>query len=161
MLAFDPLQGELSNDVLCWGQIPPIGAPLVRVRASQTQGCQQRLEGKADVGGPMAQYLGSHLPRVVIDGMPSPSGRLCVADAAPHRTELRLNSSWPPRSRLRRGYGMEPLLVDLWEIGGLFLSVFTTVAELTRSTRTISRTPQPLRVRSTMRCVTAGKRPVS
>src|SRR5882724_5629864 len=97
----------------------------------------------------------------MIDGVPEPPGRFIVADAAPHLVEFCLDGHWLPPSCLRSDQRLEPLPVDLWEACGLFLSVLTTVAELTPSTRTTSRTPQPLSVRSTMRCLIAGKRPVS
>src|SRR5215510_10599323 len=45
--------------------------------------------------------------------------------------------------------------------GSFFLSTSMTVAELTLRTRTISRTPLPLSVMSTICCLTAGKRPLS
>src|SRR5712671_3050493 len=45
--------------------------------------------------------------------------------------------------------------------GSFFLSTSMTVAELTRKTRTISRTPLPLSVMSTICCFTAGRRPLS
>jgi len=67
--AFDPLHGELPDDVLLRGQIPPISAPLVRVLAGHAEGFQQRLEGQEDVIRTVAQHVGSHRPGVVIDGM--------------------------------------------------------------------------------------------
>jgi hypothetical protein len=109
--------------MLLRGQIPPIGAPVVRVITGHAKGFQQRLEGPEDVVRPVAQHVGSHLPGVVIDGMPKPSGCLFVTDAAPHLVELCLNSHWPSLLHLLRGEGVEQLLVDLWETCGLFLSV--------------------------------------
>jgi hypothetical protein len=104
VLAFDPLHGELPDDVLLRGQIPPISALLVRViAAGHAEGFQQRLEGQEDVIRTVAQHVGSHLPSVMIDGMPSPAGRLFVSYAAPHLIEFCLNSHWLSLSRLRRG----------------------------------------------------------
>jgi hypothetical protein len=57
---------------------------------------------------------------MVINGMPQLSGRLFVADTAPHLVELYLDSHGLAPSCLRSGQRLEPLPVDLWEACGLF-----------------------------------------
>jgi hypothetical protein len=54
VLAFDLLHVELPhvelpNDVLRWGQVPTISAPLIGVISGNTKGFQQRLEGQENV----------------------------------------------------------------------------------------------------------------
>src|SRR5262249_5771443 len=84
-----------------------------------------------------------------------------AAHKAPHLIHFRLLYLPQDDVPLRRIKRMEQLFVHVLDSWCFFLSTLMTVAELTFRTRTISRTPLPLSVMSTICCLTAGRRPLS
>src|SRR5262245_55366406 len=84
-----------------------------------------------------------------------------AAHKAPHLIHFRVLHRPQDEVHLRRITRTEQLFVHLLDGWRFFLSTSMTVAELTFRTRTTSRTPRPLRVMSTICCLTAGRRPLS
>src|SRR5438067_5352577 len=97
----------------------------------------------------------------MIDRMPYPSLLPFAAHKAPHFIHLGVLDLSDDDVKLYRIKAFQEAFVDLGDRGLFFFSTSMTVAELTPRTRTISRTPLPLSVMSTICCLTAGKRPLS
>src|SRR2546427_12216260 len=97
----------------------------------------------------------------MIDGVPQPPLLAFAAHKAPHLIHLGFVHLPQDDVHLRRIKGAEQPCMHLLDGRLFFLSTLMTVAELTRKTRTISRTPLPLSVISTICCFTAGRRPWS
>ena len=97
----------------------------------------------------------------MINRMPQPPLLAFAPHKAPHFIYLDGINLPKDNVNVRRSKRVEQSLMNLCDGGRFFLSTSMTVAELTRKTRTISRTPLPLSVMSTICCLTAGKRPLS
>src|SRR6266568_8643569 len=97
----------------------------------------------------------------MIDGVPQPPRLAFAAHKAPHFIHLGLLHLPQDNVHVRRIKRVKQPCIHLLDGRLFFLSTLMTVAELTRKTRTISRTPLPLSVMSTMCCFTAGRRPSS
>src|SRR5213593_1077533 len=97
----------------------------------------------------------------MFDGVPQPALLTFAAHKAPHLIHLGLlHLPQDDVNVLRIKRGEQPF-IHLFDRGLFFLSTSMTMAELTRKTRTISRTPLPLSVMSMICCFTAGSRPLS
>jgi hypothetical protein len=70
MLALDVLGMCRPNRVLLCLHMPLVGTPTVGAIARDAQGLQPRLEFQKDRVLPSPKHLGSHLARVVINGVP-------------------------------------------------------------------------------------------
>src|SRR6516225_3601242 len=97
----------------------------------------------------------------MFDGVPQPALLAFAAHKAPHFIHLGVLYLPDDDVNLCRITALQQTFVDLFDRGLFFLSTSMTVAELTRKTRTISRTPLPLSVMSMICCFTAGSRPLS
>src|SRR3989442_15932454 len=93
--------------------------------------------------------------------VPQPPLLAFAAHKAPHLIHLGLLHLPKDDVNLLRIKRVEQPCVHLLDDRLFFLSTLITVAELTLRTRTISRTPLPLSVMSTICCFTAGRRPLS
>src|SRR3989442_9855491 len=93
--------------------------------------------------------------------VPQPPLLAFAPHKAPHFIHLGLLHLSKNDVTLRRIKRVEEPFVHLLDGRLFFLSTSMTVAELTRRTRTISRTPLPLSVISMICCFTAGSRPLS
>src|SRR6266446_611834 len=93
--------------------------------------------------------------------VPQPPLLAFAAHKAPHLIHLSSINLPKDDVNLWRITRVEQLFVHLLDGRLFFLSTSMTVAELTRKTRTISRTPLPWSVMSTIGCLTAGRRPLS
>src|SRR6266446_5531375 len=93
--------------------------------------------------------------------VPQPPLLAFAAYKAPHLIHLGGINLPKDDVNLWRIKAVEQPFVHLLDGRLFFLSTSMTVAELTRRTRTISRTPLPLSVMSTICCFTAGRRPLS
>jgi hypothetical protein len=97
----------------------------------------------------------------MIHGMPQPALLASALAIAPHLIDLGLLNLPQDKLNVLPIKPLEQRLVHLGDSRRFFLSTSITVAELTPRTRTISRTPLPLSVMSTLCCFTAGNRPLS
>src|SRR5262245_26309243 len=89
VLALDFLRILLADVMLLGSEMPLIGPPAVGVILGDAKGLQQRLQPQEDIVLPPPEHIRSHLPGVVINGVPEPS-----------RMPLRLHKT-PPFVRLR------------------------------------------------------------
>src|SRR5713101_34275 len=97
----------------------------------------------------------------MINRVPQPPLLAFAPHKAPHFIHLGGINVPKDNVNLRRSKRVEQSFIDLFDGWRFFLSTSMTVAELTRKTRTISRTPLPLSVMSMICCFTAGSRPLS
>ena len=70
MFALDFLCVFLANVVLLWVDMPLVSPPPIRLKAADPKRLQQRFELQKDRVLPSSQYIGQHLARVVINGVP-------------------------------------------------------------------------------------------
>src|SRR6266851_7499381 len=101
------------------------------------------------------------MPCVMINRMPQSPLLAFAAHKTPHLIDLGLLHLPHDDVNVLSIEDLEQMLVHLLDGRLFFLSTSITVAELTPRTRTISRTPLPLGVMSTICCFMAGRRPLS
>ena len=69
--------------------MPHVRTPMIRIKARQTKGLQQRFKPQKDLVFPTPKNIGQNGTRVVIDGMPQPAWVAFVADKRPHLIDFR------------------------------------------------------------------------
>jgi len=88
MLPLDLLGMPLARAVHVRIQMPGIGAPMIRIKASEPKGLEQCFELQKDFIFATTKDRGQNLACVVIDGMPQPALVAFLADTTPHLVDL-------------------------------------------------------------------------
>src|SRR6266702_4771483 len=84
MLPLDLLGVPFPRAVHVRVQMPRVRTPMIRIKACQTKGFQQRFEPQKNLVLPTPKNIGQNGTRVVIDGMPQPAWIAFAADKRPH-----------------------------------------------------------------------------
>src|SRR2546425_10506597 len=93
MLALDFLGVAFAWAMHVRGQMPSVGAPMIRVVAGQPEGLKQCFKLQKDLVFAAPKDVGQDLACVVIDGMPEPAWIAFVPDKRPHLIHLRFTSA--------------------------------------------------------------------
>ena len=164
VLAVDLLRMGFATRVRLCLPMPFVGPPAVGAIARDAKWLQQRFERQQDGVLPASKHRGSHLARMVINGMPYPTWIRVAAHVAPHLVELGAE----PTTHLQRirmpslhldlpGMAVRPhALMHCWHVRRLFLNSLITVVGLMCNTRAGSRRPLAFMALSTICCVTSG-----
>src|SRR5262245_11492760 len=98
-------------------QMPGIGAPMIRRKASEPQGLEQCFELQKDFICATTKDRGQNLACVVIDGMPQPALVAFLADTTPHLVALSFPSVLHVHDDLCWIYGTQQRGMDRCEGG--------------------------------------------
>jgi hypothetical protein len=88
VLALDCLRVLFADGVLLWVDVPLIRSPSIRVKPRDPTRLQQLLQLQKNGVLSAPEDVGSHVPTVRIDGVPSPPRLGFFAHVTPHLIEL-------------------------------------------------------------------------
>src|SRR5262245_32468926 len=129
--------------------MPLVGAPAVRVKLRDAKGLQELLQLEEDGVLAPSEYIGQHLPAVVINGVPEPARMRFRLHKTPHFVELRAEPTTHLQLirapdfylHLRGMHGRQHGMMHRLQLRLFFFSALMTVVGLTCSTRAVSRMP--------------------
>src|SRR6266446_4490513 len=105
MLALDFL-GILFAWAMHFGvQMPGVGAPMIRIKAGEPEGLQQRFTSEKDLIFAAPKNIRQDCACMMINGMPQPALVTFFADKTPHLIHLGFPSSLNGDSHVLRVYG--------------------------------------------------------
>src|SRR6266436_1469909 len=146
-------------------QMPLVGPPAVGGILRDAKGLQQLLQPQEDRVLPPSKHIRSHLPGVVINGVPEPSWMRFRLHKTPHFVELGAQST--THLQLIRApdfhldllgiYDRQHCMIHRLQLRLFFFSVLMTVVGLTWSTRAVSRMPLAFIAMSTICCLMAAE----
>ena len=93
VLALDFLRVLLAYVMLLGSEMPLIGPPAVGIILGDAKGLEQLLQPQEDVVLPPPEHIRSHLPGLVINGVPEPSRMRFRLHKTPHFVELGAQST--------------------------------------------------------------------
>src|SRR6266446_1125793 len=129
--------------------MPLVGPPAVGVIPRDAKGLQQLLQPQEDLVLPPSKHIRSHLPGVVIHGVPEPSWICFRLHKTPHFAELGAQSTTHLKLIRAPDFHLDLLgmqdrqhpMIHWLQLWLFFLSSLMTVVGLTWSTRAVSRMP--------------------
>src|SRR5215468_7499367 len=93
VLALDFLRILLAYVMPLWVDMPLVGSPSIRVKLGDAEWLQELLQLEEDGVFTSSEYIGQHVPGVVINGVPEPSRMRFRLHKAPHFVELGVQST--------------------------------------------------------------------
>jgi hypothetical protein len=88
VLALDGLRVLFADDVWLWVDVPLIRSPSIRVKPRDPKQLQQLLQRQKNGVLSAPEDVGSHVPTVMLDCVPSPPRLGFFAHVTPHLIEL-------------------------------------------------------------------------
>jgi len=159
MLPLDLLGVPFPRAVHVRVEMPRVRPPMIRIKACQTKGFQQRFKAAEHLVLPTPKNIGQHGTRVVIDRrVPQPAG-LPLLPTNDHISSISASPLAQCPRQLVPVQRAQQRRVHRRKQRFFFLSSLRTVSVLIRRTRAVSRMPLALRLMSMIVCFTSGKHP--